>query len=441
MLKRTTAIAAGLLSTGLAASAAYAQEAILLENGQPQGVLVRTDSPSTPNVGYAMEIKGLEDDERLLSIGTALGLGHLYGITQKRLYEIDQNTGQATAVGPRFKSAAIPGYYVPDLEIDPVSGVGFVLGPNRTSAGTGIVATFATDTGRLTEIRDEDGHAPRFVYAPGDVAETTPTNICAIACAGDVAGAAARTMFGLDRVRRTLVRVGSVGGLSEATDDRSVVHTVAGITGLPDGADLIALDEDSAGGGWLGVQSYQVEIDRMVGIYRLDLTTGVATLHRDTGLTAGLLEDMVSTGSMYSLPPLVLDVKKAVVRYDFRSTHGGVGSITITGTVPYPTDGGRLTRVAVDVDGVVREFVTDSRGRARSGRDVFRFVGKLRAGRLRYELTIRRTDLQEVAGVAATTPTKSTQMTVDLFLEGRAYRTRLDLDYFAGRRRGTARTP
>jgi hypothetical protein len=441
MLKRGIAIAAGLLSTGFAASDALAQDAIVLADGGRQGMLVRTDSPSAPSTVYATMFKGLEDDESILSIGTAQGLVGFYGLTEKRLYAIDQTNGQVTAVGPRFASTSFATYRVPDLEIDPVSGVGFILGPDRFSDGvTGIVATIATDTGRLTEIRDEQGDLPEFAYAPGDVAEGATANVRAIACAGDVPGENARTMFGLDGARRTLVRIGSAGGLSSATDDRTVVHTVAAITGLPDDAHLVALDVGVDGVAWLGVQSYAGLTMQMVGAYRLDLTTGVASLHRDNGL-GGLIRDISSLSALLPEAPLPLDVKKAVVRYDFRPGRDDRGSITIKGTVPYPADGGRNAKVSVDVDGVVREFVTDAKGRAVSGRDEFRFVGKLTAGRLRFELTIRRTDVAEVAGVVASTPTRPTQMNVDLFLEGRAYRTLLDIDYFAGRGRGTAKTP
>src|SRR5262245_34579026 len=129
MQKRGIAVAAGLLSTGLAASTVFAHDAIVLANGGRQGMLVRTDSPSSPNSVYATLFDGLEDDESMLSIGTAHGLVRFYGLTQRRLYAIDQIDGKVTAVGPRFASTLFATYRVPDLEIDPVSGVGFILGP------------------------------------------------------------------------------------------------------------------------------------------------------------------------------------------------------------------------------------------------------------------------------------------------------------------------
>lgn len=424
---------------GAAAASAVAQEVVLLEGGGTSSILVRTDSAHLPGNGVsAIPVQGLEADESMLSIGGVGPAGHLYGVTQKRLYELDANTGQATAVGPRFQTLAFTTYQLPDLEIDPVSGRGLVLGLNRFGTGAnGITATIDTTTGKLLEL----GAAARpFAYAQGDVGFGTAPNVAAIACAGDVPGPNARTMFALDRSRGALVRVGAVGGLEDESLDLSTISTVAPITGLPADASLQALDVDWAGGGWVVVTT---KPDYAAAVYALDLATGVATLKRDTGLGAlPLLRDAAVIGSAPSLPPLELDVTKATVKYDFRPTHSAESSITLTGTVPYPTGGGRGMKASVDVDGVVREFTVDARGRGVSGKDVFRFVGKLNAGRLRYELDLKKLDLRGFAGADAATPTQATAITVDLFLDGRAYRTRLDLDYFAGRGgRGLAKTP
>jgi len=241
-------------------------------------------------------------------------------------------------------------------------------------------------------------------------------------------------MFGVDPSRVALVRVGSVGGLQSATDDRSVLTTVAAISGLADGAHPIALEIGPTGVGYV-VTSGTVD----TGVYRLDLTTGVATLKRSFHLLR--VRDAAVLQSFPPLPPLALDVTKAVVRYDFRPSRTNGGTIVVTGTLPYPAGGLAGRVIQVDLDGVVREFTTDSRGRAKSGPDLFRFVGKLHAGTIRYSITIRKAALADVAGVDAGTATGPRAMTADLFLDDRAYRTRIDVDYFAGRRRGIAKTP
>src|SRR5262245_43901955 len=124
MRPRNVARVAVFGAVGLTATGAGAEELIVLEGNN---LLVRTDSKETPGVVYGELIKGLEEDETVWAIDTLGDLGHLYGLTQRRLYRIDQHTGQATAVGPRFANTPLLTPFTPDLEFIPSTGVGLVV--------------------------------------------------------------------------------------------------------------------------------------------------------------------------------------------------------------------------------------------------------------------------------------------------------------------------
>ena len=437
MRPRNTATLAVFGAIALAATGAAADDTVIvLEDGGGPGILWRTDSQAAPNALYVIPLGGFEQDEHVLAIDTLAGFGHLYGLTEKRLYRINPVDGQATAVGPRFAKAPFPvilePYRSPDLEFDPASGLGLVVG-----ATAGVVASVDPLSGRWTELPAAADDQASFVYADDDPGFGETPDIRGVACAGNIDGANAWTMFGVDRKRGTLVRVGSVGGLQVATDDRRVLTTVASITGVADGARPAALEVSSSGDGYVVTEESGGSVE--VGVYQIDLATGVATLIRaDHGFG---VRDAAVLPSLWPEPPLELDVTKAVVRFDFRPSRTDAGTMIVTGTLPYPADGLAGRTISVDLDGVVREFTTDAKGRARSGTDRFRFVGKLNAGRIRYEITIRKADLGEVAGVNSATPTGPRAMTLDLFMDDRAYRATVDVDYFAGRRRGVAKTP
>jgi hypothetical protein len=435
--------AAVLGALGLATADAVADDVIVLEDGPKPGILWRTDSKSEPGALYVVSMIGLESDENVLAIdsiplrpGSIGPREYLYGLTEKRLYRIDPNSGQATAVGPRFASdpLALPVPSVlrlaPDLAFDPASGLGFVVGTTE-----GVRASVDPLTGRRTDVHVDADTKPAFAYVEGDPGFGKTPDIAGVACTGNTGDANSWTMFGVDRTLRTLVRIGSVGGLQVATDDRSALTTVAAVTGVADGAYPAALTVEYSSVGYVVTEEGMGN----VGVYRLDLTTGVATLKRsDRGWG---VRDAAVLPLLLPEPPLALDVTSAVVRYDFRPSRTNGGTIVVTGTLPYPADGLAGRVIQLDLDGVVREFTTDAKGRAKSGPDQFRFVGKLHAGTIRYEITIRKAALADVAGVDARTTTGPRAMTADLFLDGRAYRTRIDVDYFAGRGRGVAKTP
>ena len=131
-------------------------------------------------------------------------------------------------------------------------------------------------------------------------------------------------------------------------------------------------------------------------------------------------------------------MRRAVIRYALRRAPRDYDSLEITGTLATPTGGPRGRSVQVDVDGVVRTFVLDARGRGVAGTDSFRIATRRGAVTSRFSLVVRKTQLHHVAGVWSGTPSGPVKMLVDLFVDRVPRRATVDLEYVVRRNRGAA---
>ena len=195
-------------------------------------------------------IRGLQSGERILGLDYRPANGQLYALgSSSRLYTVDLNTNLATAVGGPF-STLLEG-----------TRFGFDFNPTvdriRVVSDTDQNLCLNPDTGAVTVDADVN-------YTTGGA----NPSVTGVAYTNSVAGATTTTLYGIDTQADTLVRftspndgtlatVGLIGNL----DAESAFEIV------PDSNDALAI----------------LRRNNVTGLYRIDLTTGAATLINRVG--------------------------------------------------------------------------------------------------------------------------------------------------------------
>lgn len=281
-------LAAAFLAVAALASAAHAAPRLVaLGTGANANVLVSFDA-ATPNATAAVPVTGL-------GLSTLVGVdqhpadGLLYGLgvngNTTTVFKIDPTTGAASSVGSATVTS-ITGATAWGIDFNPVSGRLRVVNDLASGIGTNVNNfRLRQDTGAIAGL-DTDLN---FSAVPGSGSEV------AIAHDRSVAGATATTLFGVTAVGDLLVRQGGVDG---APSPNGGVITQVGPLGV-DITSNAGLDIDPASGEAFAVFT----VGGVSGLYRINLTTGAATLIGKVGSGAITLGGLTIDPPQAAPPP------------------------------------------------------------------------------------------------------------------------------------------
>ncbi len=365
----------------------------------------------TGESGRATTLQGLGPDETLHALAVGTPVSTLYGFSERRAYALNDVTGEAVPVGPRFDDLELKSWLRlgQGLAIEPSSGMLRVIDGSHG---------YRVDIRRGT-VDPDDGRAGTdgLYYAAGDPSVGLVPDVRLVAYDDTLDPA---PLYGIDVALGTLVRVGDPGAALRSPEDRRV--TTIGSLGLDEGAAAFATAFTALRDGTALLMDTGGDLPYFGRMYRVDLATGAAT--RQPSLDYYL--PYAALANDFGIPPQPareLDVDGVVVRLG-RSARRDV--VAIRGTMSgYLAD----TEVVVDAQGVDQTFLLDARGRGRTGADTFRMIGRPRGGRTRFEIR-----LHDVRGELQDFPrplyqTGPSPFEVDVFTGGEVRRARLELTY------------
>lgn len=406
------------------------------------GEILRFTDTTPGTIATRLAVTGLVGGDTLVGIDTRPTNGRLYGLgSGGRIYVINTSTGLATPIRQT------------PFEL-PLAGTAFAFDFNtfgnrvRIVSDTGQSFRVHPDTGAVVDgDPDTDGVQgdTALSFGAGDVNEGASPRVSAIAFDRNDS-ASNTTLFGIDTNLDVLVRQGSIGGTPDSQNGgrlRTIgalgidVTHVAGFEIVSEGTALATL---SAPGG-------------STRLYSIDLDTGEATLVGDVGTGESLRDVAAAPTSNPPLPGDDLDVRSALLRFDYRRDNRD--SVTIEGRLPFPSSPFAGQVVTVDLGGYTDAFFLTGAGRAKNdettrGRkddDRFQFVGRPSEGTIRFSLTLRREDLSdELAdeGMGGTeTVTKSPRtLPLTITVDGATYSTTIPLNFTAkAGKTGVAKRP
>ncbi|HLL91062.1 MAG TPA: DUF4394 domain-containing protein, partial [Tepidisphaeraceae bacterium] len=223
--------------------------------------LVQFDADNPSVTSNPLPVTGLpQDDVRVVGIDVRPADGQLYALaTNATIYRINPSTGAATAIGPAFTGVFNgPGY---DLDVDPVSDRIRVV----TNGGNNFIVN--PDTGTVTTQT-----AP--AYAAGDPRAGTASNVSGIGYSNNFVGATGTTLYGIDTGTDSLVRVGDPDA-AQTTAASGQLHTIGAL-----GIDVqsAGVDVGNEAGGGVVYAAVNFSQDPVTRLYRIDPTSGAATL-------------------------------------------------------------------------------------------------------------------------------------------------------------------
>jgi hypothetical protein len=260
-IARTVALSlAGLLTLSAAAGTAHAQyTAYALRpapgaGGGQQLVRYNTADPSMVTV-----VGSTTRAETILALDFRPATGMLYGFNGSSIFTFDLTTGAAAPVAATSSTTDL---FSVGFDFNPtVDRIRIVDGANRNLRVNPVDGATIVD-------------GP-YVYAAGDSLAGSAPRLSAVAYTNNVPGATTTTLYGLDRVRGTLVRIASPNG--------GAVNTVGSL-----GLNFLAADLDfdivTVGGTDFGFFTATTLTVGPTALYRVNLDTGAATL---VGTVAG----------------------------------------------------------------------------------------------------------------------------------------------------------
>ena len=228
--------------------------------------LIQFDSATPTAITNNVPVTGLATGEDLVSIDTRPSNGLVYGLTNmNRLYTLNPNSGVATSVGA---AAALPltgsrneidfNPTVDRLRVVSNSDQNFRINPNNGALATNDTA---------------------LAFAAGDVDVRRDPNVIGAAYDRNFQGSTLTTLFGIDHLRNTLVRIGGVDGLPNpsGSPNGGQVTTVGSLGFNTDNRLGFDIDDDGTAFGAMNRR-----------LYTINLTTGLATLVGKIGAGATL---------------------------------------------------------------------------------------------------------------------------------------------------------
>jgi hypothetical protein len=225
--------------------------AVGLLAGTPADQLVLFDPDHPGTIQRTETLVGLQPGESLLGLDVRPAINQLYGLgSTGRLYTIDLSAGVATLVNPT--PAFTPSGTEFDIDFDPVADRLRVVGDAdqnlRLNPSNGTLA----------------GTDPTLAYAAGDPHAGADPNIVGAAYTGNVAGANATTLYGIDSNLNVLVTI------DPATGRLSTVGPLGVDTSALVGFDIMTVDVNDTAYAAL-------QVGGTSRLYTIDLSTGAAT--------------------------------------------------------------------------------------------------------------------------------------------------------------------
>jgi hypothetical protein len=325
--------------------------------------LIRFDTGQAgeTNVGT---ISGTIGGEQILSIDFRPLTGRLYGVSALRLYTINPVTAQADVASEADFPVPLSGNV--DMDFDPVSGLIRVV----------------TDTNQNLRINPQNGA----------VATDTPisgvSGLAALAFTNNFASPDRATLFGISPASDQLARIGGVdlldGGASQAAGAATAIGGLTVDVTAPAGLDIAANDNDA-------FAVLTPTGDTQSGLYRINLSTGAATLIRQvlvgerlrglallsravtlyalasptTDAPGGAIATVLSAvpGTLSPEPGAIVSIKglaasEEVVDIDVRPATGALVGLTNTGRLltisPLTGQTTALSQVSIAIEGSAR---------------------------------------------------------------------------------------
>ncbi|MBX9627037.1 MAG: DUF4394 domain-containing protein, partial [Gemmataceae bacterium] len=342
--------------------------------------LVRFTTGAPAGAAAAVTVSGLETNEVLVGVDFRPATGGLYGLAVDEandaatLYLIDPRTGAATAVAGATAQVGFvqaDGTTVVDLPAAS-AGYGFDFNPAngfvRVTTGTGLNFRVDPDAGTPVDAEpdagDPDGPQadPNVSGLPGGSTGVTG----AAYTTGSNAGAATTTLYVLDAGSDSLFVQGATappgpnGGVLTGQVPVLLNGNPLDFTAV-NGFDIPAgVGTDASGAAVAGAGYALLTVGTTTSLYRIDLTTGVATdLTAPAGLTGGggLAVGQAPTGTAgVDAGPFTVNEGAGTATVTLTRTDGGVGALTVTvsvtgGTATAGTDFGTVPATVTFADG------------------------------------------------------------------------------------------
>lgn len=269
--------------------------------------LVRFDSASPNNVTVVGPVSGLQSGENILGIDFRPSNGLLYALgSTSRIYVIDTATAGAAAVNTTPFSPAL-------------SGTSFGVDFNPVPDAIRIVS----NTGQNLRINPNTGQSAN---PTGDTSLNPGSpNVTAALYVNNFAGATVTTLFGIDTVQNTLVRIGGPDG--NPSPNGGVVTTIG-----PLGVDPV----DSTGFDFTTGTSTAfaaLSVGGTTQLYSVNLTTGAADAVGTIGAAPGLqLNGMaVEIGSTAGYQVYGITTANQLVKFNAARPNTFLANLPITG--------------------------------------------------------------------------------------------------------------
>lgn len=247
------------------------------------GTLIRVHATNPWEVRAAMSLRGLPVGEKLVGMDFRVAKGVLYVLGRTgQLYTLDVNTAELTPLGQGRLQVPLRGVRF-GVDFNPA------LDRIRVVSDLGLNLRLHPDTGAMI---DFDPAAPGVQtdpdlrYADGDVQHGHPPQVVAAAYTYNLKNEKLTTNYAIDQRLGTLVMQGSQEGVEPVeSPNLGVLRTVGELGTGP----LVDAAFDIADVGNTPLAALRTEADGRTRLYRIDLSTGKATLLGTMGAGKALL--------------------------------------------------------------------------------------------------------------------------------------------------------
>ena len=388
---------------------------------QPADVLTfTTDAPG--KILRTVHVRGLPPGDSFVGLAERPANGYLYGITRTGLYDIDLSGGTAAPVGSGFGQTLPTSQY--GCDFDPATD------RLRIVSAAGLNVTVNPSNGVLAPADTT------LAFAAGDAHAGETATVRAIAFTGRTSPGTTSKCFVLESGGALIARLGSPSSApGEARDGQlSTIGPVAidGVVTLPLGQAMTATGDRTA----------YAAIQTSVGsssLFHVELTSGHAIYVAPIAVAAVVRS---LTAEPTADPPRVY-VAKVAVAFNFKKT--GRDSLTLKGAAPFVVGTPAGKSVTIDVGGLSKTFLLNSKGNGKSGDDTIH-VGGVASHGISLKLALKKENLaaafaDEQMDGSAPLRRAPRQLVVTLTVDGRSYRAAVDLSYTASPgKSGTATT-
>jgi hypothetical protein len=259
-MKNMKPIAIALALSSLPLAALQAAPTMIAYNGAGNRVVV-FDATTPGTLISDVALTGLTAGEFLIGLDARPANGMIYSVavsaTTSRVVTINPVTGAVTSVGSGF---------TPSLPTAPFYGIDFNPVPDRIRvvSSAGLSLRLTPTTGVIA------GTDTNIAWAAGDPNAASTPAVTQVAYTNSVAGATLTTLFAIDFQNDVLARIGGVDG---TPSPNTGTLTTIGALGVATNGSIGGFDIDPS-----GVAFAVLRVTGVSNLYRINLTTGAATL-------------------------------------------------------------------------------------------------------------------------------------------------------------------